>query len=514
MTIAVGQKVITQSPTSGSATSGAINTTTGSTFVVYTVSFPSAGTLTCADNKGNTYTQINTQTAPSPQPVVVAAFIKENGNGGSGHTFTITNASGNNFLIIAVEVTGGAVGILDTHPAANNDAASPYTSTSTGTLAQAVELALAFQTDDRGGTTNAATWGGGFTLLLDAPDSTNVTGSVATQLTAATTALVSSLTIAASSIAETWVITLKDGGATAPSVGALKSPGPGISPDYTQLFRSRQLGFTAASANVTVALTGSTATFTAGTLKANTDKAITGQTGTFAAGTLAPSTTVPLVGATATFTPGTFSASTGGDVTVALTGQTATFAAGTLSPAIDKGLTGSTATFAAGTLAPSIAVALTGSIATFAAGTFGAQVTGDVTVALTGITATFTAGTFTASGGDAPASTFGDGVPRGGVPYKRAKTLKEKPNKHLKKILEDVESVYREIINGPDVPAAVAQIVAPFTESLKALPPAAEIDWDALEDDAGKVSQLLRAWSEQQRKAQSDADDEWFLLSD
>lgn len=221
MTIAVGQKVITQSATSGSATSGAINTTTGSTFVVYVVSFPQAGTHSVGDNKSNSYTAINTQTNPSPQPVTVAIFYKENGAGGSGHTFTATNASGTNFLIIAVEITGGAASILDTHPAANNDAASPYTSTSTGTLSQAVELALAFQTDDRGGTTNAATWGGGFSLLLDAPDSTNVTGSVATQITAATTALVSSLTIATSSIAETWVITLKDAGG-----GSATVPGP------------------------------------------------------------------------------------------------------------------------------------------------------------------------------------------------------------------------------------------------------------------------------------------------
>lgn len=213
MTIAVGQSVITQSATSGSATSGAINTAaSNSTFVVYVVSFPQAGTHSVSDNKSNSYTAINTQTNPSPQPVTVAIFYKENGAGGSGHTFTATNASGTNFLIIAVEVTGGAASILDTHPAANNDAASPYTSTSTGTLSQAVELALAFQTDDRGGTTNAATWGGGFTLLLDAPDSANVTGSVATQITAATTALTSSLTISTSSIAETWVVTFKDGG--------------------------------------------------------------------------------------------------------------------------------------------------------------------------------------------------------------------------------------------------------------------------------------------------------------
>lgn len=214
MTIAIGQKVLTQSPTAGSATTSSISTAaSGSTFVIYVVVFPQAGTITVNDNKSNTYTQINTQTNPSPQPVTVALFYKENGAGGAGHTFTATNASGTNFLVIAVEVTGGLTsGILDTHPTAINDTSSPYTSNSTGALAQAIELALAFQTDDRSGTTNPAVWSGGFSLVLDGPDSSNVTGSFASQVTAATTALVSSLTIATSTQAESWVITLKDAG--------------------------------------------------------------------------------------------------------------------------------------------------------------------------------------------------------------------------------------------------------------------------------------------------------------
>lgn len=113
-----------------------------------------------------------------------------------------------------------------------------------------------------------------------------------------------------------------------------------------------------------------------------------------------------------------------------------------------------------------------------------------------------------------PTSGYIGGFGGGSSFYKRTIKLKEKPNKHLKKILEDVESVYRDLVRGPEVPEEVAKIVAPFTESLRALPPPAEIDWESIEADAKRVRQLLRIWAEQERKRQSDADDEWFMLSD
>lgn len=98
----------------------------------------------------------------------------------------------------------------------------------------------------------------------------------------------------------------------------------------------------------------------------------------------------------------------------------------------------------------------------------------------------------------------------GGSLYKRATKLKEKPNKHLKKILEDVEDVYRELFDG-DEPAEVAALIEPIVAAVK---DPESIDWQQLEAQADAVRKKLRAWAAAERQKQSDADDEWFLTSD
>jgi hypothetical protein len=80
-----------------------------------------------------------------------------------------------------------------------------------------------------------------------------------------------------------------------------------------------------------VALTGQSATFTPGALTPSSSVALAGQATIFAPGALAPATDVALAGERATFTPGTLAAV--GDVTVALTGISATFLTGVLTPA-------------------------------------------------------------------------------------------------------------------------------------------------------------------------------------
>lgn len=192
-------------------------------------------------------------------------------------------------------------------------------------------------------------------------------------------------------------------------------------------------GFTL-SANVSVSLTGSTGTFSAGTLKGANDQSLAGSTATFTAGSVTPAMALALTGQTATFTPGTlvpalslgltgqtatFTSGTmtipggGGDVTVSLTGSSASFTAGTLKPAFALTLpslsiastqgsltpasalaiTGISASFASGTLSPKIDISLVGGSAAFSAGTM--TVPGDVTVSITGLSATFSAGNFT-----------------------------------------------------------------------------------------------------------------------
>ena len=237
-------------------------------------------------------------------------------------------------------------------------------------------------------------------------------------------------------------------------------PGPGISPDYNQLFRARRLAISSAASEI------------AGT------------------GSITFSQTSTLVGDGALTSTGTITFS-----------QTATL--------VGSGALASTGTIVFGESATLIA---TGALA--ATGTIVFDQTAILTeqgsISGTGSIVCGESGTL-----DVPVSQVGVGAPGGGGSlYKRGVKLKDRPNKHLKKILEDVESVYRDIVRGPDVPAAVAEIVAPFTDSLRKLPPPAEIDWEALEADAARVRKLLSIWAAQERKRQIDAEEEWFLLSD
>jgi len=168
----------------------------------------------------------------------------------------------------------------------------------------------------------------------------------------------------------------------------------------------------------TLALTGAAGTGSVGTLTPATTQPITGVAGTGAAGTATQSTTIALTGVLGTDAVGTVTASggTGGDVTLALTGVSSTgspgtvtpsttlalmgvagtSAAGSLTPSSTNTLTGTAGTGAAGTLTPSATKALTGSAGTGAAG----SPTPSNTVALTGVSATGAVGTVTPSGGD------------------------------------------------------------------------------------------------------------------
>lgn len=189
-----------------------------------------------------------------------------------------------------------------------------------------------------------------------------------------------------------------------------------MTPNSSVAITGQSATFTAGTfvPNSAVAITGQSASFTAGSMVISSALAISGLTATFSPGTLLPNISVALSGQTATFTAGTVTATN--NVTVSITGQTATFTAGTVSPAIDLpiagqsivstqgslspassvAITATTATFAAGTLAPALGVALQGQTATFTSGTM--VIPGDVTVSITGITASFTAGQMSVPG--------------------------------------------------------------------------------------------------------------------
>lgn len=147
-----------------------------------------------------------------------------------------------------------------------------------------------------------------------------------------------------------------------------------------------------------VALTGVSATGSAGTVSQSRTVALTGTTGTGSAGTVSPSQagSAALTGVTASGSVGTVKPSD----TVPDTGVSATGSPGNVGPGNAVGFVGVSATGSTGTLKPSTVVGLSGVSATGSVGTVSPTQAGQA--ALSGVTATGTAGSLS------PSSTFGD----------------------------------------------------------------------------------------------------------
>jgi hypothetical protein len=142
-----------------------------------------------------------------------------------------------------------------------------------------------------------------------------------------------------------------------------------------------------ASGDVSVGLTGSALSSTAGALGPAASKAVSGFALTGAQGALDPALSKGLTGSALSSLAGTLipsfslaltgqalaivqgSVSAGGDLTLSLTGQALTLSSGTLSPATAGALVGSALAAAAGTAGPATSKALSGSSATMTTGT-------------------------------------------------------------------------------------------------------------------------------------------------
>jgi hypothetical protein len=85
----------------------------------------------------------------------------------------------------------------------------------------------------------------------------------------------------------------------------------------------------------------------------------------------------------------------------------------------------------------------------------------------------------------------------------------------LDRALDNVvaEVMYKDLVQTDAAPKA-AKLVKPFAKDRREAIPI-QVDWQALERDAGRVGQLLSLWAKLQRQREWDADDEdWFLLGD
>lgn len=149
-------------------TTEALNTTTGSTFLVFGLgsSNPStpdlAGIQSVTDNKGNSYTRLGTYYDTYGFPAI---FVCYNGTGGSGHTATLTQTNAGGIAGYLVEITGCAASPLDQLSDWTADTDSPWLSGTTGTTAQAAELILAAALLNPTTTDGTITWGNSFSDL-------------------------------------------------------------------------------------------------------------------------------------------------------------------------------------------------------------------------------------------------------------------------------------------------------------------------------------------------------------
>lgn len=135
----------------------AVNTTTGSTFLVFN---PSQSQNTPTDNYGNTYTLIAQSASTVNFRVNVYACV--NGTGGSGHFATSTYGGSGNRYVTFLELSPSAVDATGT----NKETTPPFTvSTSTG-LAVEPELSLFFAVQDLNSTPYTLTEPSGYGVLL------------------------------------------------------------------------------------------------------------------------------------------------------------------------------------------------------------------------------------------------------------------------------------------------------------------------------------------------------------
>lgn len=139
--------------------------------------------------------------------------------------------------------------------------------------------------------------------------------------------------------------------------------------------------------SLAIAIAGSASATSVGTLTPAATATLAGQQTAASAGTLAPTTTLGLAGQAASAAAGTVTPL--GDVTVALSGQAITASAGTASPAITRAASGQSCAATAGTVLPAVSVNANGTQLATAAGTL----TLGIVVPLAGLASTAAAGT-------------------------------------------------------------------------------------------------------------------------
>lgn len=406
MTISVGVHTLT------TGTSGAQTTQNGSNFLYLIFDVAGQANHVIADSKGNSPT-LRTAEIEAASAVGVKCYYKENGVGGSGHTWGISGGVAPSLAVI--EIIGAATSSSVDIDFVGRSDTTPFTANNTTATSQADELWLSAIVSDSG--TNPSLFvitGNGFTTVLESqPDgSAEVCGAVSVVVASATGTPDPIWTQINSTICAVGLITIKAAGAAAGTLAGRRSmSGPGVSPDKRTTFSARPLSRQVLGA--TVSLSGQSLTASQGSVAPAIAIALTGQANTSAQGTVIPAVAVSVngqqvsgtqgsVSSTTTYSAGRPTASGPGispdylklfqarrlsavtpptsDVSVSLSGQGLTSAQGSVVETISYSLAGQQASAAQGSIVGSTSYSLTGQAATTAQG----AVAEAVSVGLTG----------------------------------------------------------------------------------------------------------------------------------
>lgn len=207
------QKTTAVTPT---AISPAITTAaSGSTLYAF-LEWPQAVTfISLVDSKGNTWVQV--QSEVNANGTRVRLYYCANATGGTNHTITLTMSGNELATIYFGEITGAATASFDIAPVGVNDAASPFTSNLTGTLAQAAELLLAGYATDTPSGTETITWGNSFTQIDADGNSSFVTGGIGYRIVSATPSVQSSITSSVATAAIAFIVAFKEAAGAPPT---------------------------------------------------------------------------------------------------------------------------------------------------------------------------------------------------------------------------------------------------------------------------------------------------------
>jgi hypothetical protein len=175
-------------------TSGVTTQASGSTFVICAIIHSTATVSSIGDNKGNTYTQMGTTIAGNGGSNKLVRYYCQNGAGGSGHTASVTTATAIGPTLFFVELIGCKTSGGPSIANQNQDSTTPYTSPSTGSLANNGALVSIFVgSSENAGTVNAES--SGFTVQETVTDGANFwTGALGTRIGSAASTYQSSWT--------------------------------------------------------------------------------------------------------------------------------------------------------------------------------------------------------------------------------------------------------------------------------------------------------------------------------